>query len=270
MRNSLDGHSLYTGTQATAAGMPTFRLQPQQHHHRPLDASEFTSPQLLNTNPEASLSNTKGQETPNMGFAHLQNPQYPATLFSQTGNSPPSSSFPSFMQRSPQLPLNAFSPTLGLSPSGFLAESLASATAPTPTPQYATFPFDTTLPQQTQHGIPNTGNVPVQTPGGHSQTSRGSQATISEGGGPGGSVSENDPFLSLLEQLAENENSQGGPSELDYFLSGAIDVSADAAVATTEEDPRHEVFARLEQDETKVVVELDGKGPSSSTLDEVS
>ena len=32
---------------------------------------------------------------------------------------------------------------------------------------------------------------------------------------------ERDPFLSLLEQLAENEHSQGGPSELDYFLSSA-------------------------------------------------
>lgn len=31
---------------------------------------------------------------------------------------------------------------------------------------------------------------------------------------------EKDPFLSLLEQLAENEHSRGGPSELDYFLSG--------------------------------------------------
>lgn len=29
-----------------------------------------------------------------------------------------------------------------------------------------------------------------------------------------------DPFLSLLEQLAENEVSHGGPSELDFFLSG--------------------------------------------------
>ncbi|KAF2690826.1 hypothetical protein K458DRAFT_412174 [Lentithecium fluviatile CBS 122367] len=40
----------------------------------------------------------------------------------------------------------------------------------------------------------------------------------------GGSVhtteSDKDPFLSLLEQLAENEVSQGGPSELDFFLSG--------------------------------------------------
>ena len=33
--------------------------------------------------------------------------------------------------------------------------------------------------------------------------------------------SEKDPFLSLLEQLAENEHSRGGPSELDFFLGGA-------------------------------------------------
>ena len=31
---------------------------------------------------------------------------------------------------------------------------------------------------------------------------------------------DKDPFLSLLEQLAENEVSRGGPSELDFFLSG--------------------------------------------------
>lgn len=30
---------------------------------------------------------------------------------------------------------------------------------------------------------------------------------------------EHDPFLSLLQQLAENEQSRGGPSELDFFLS---------------------------------------------------
>lgn len=30
---------------------------------------------------------------------------------------------------------------------------------------------------------------------------------------------EHDPFLSLLEQLAENEQSRGGPSELDFYLS---------------------------------------------------
>jgi len=32
---------------------------------------------------------------------------------------------------------------------------------------------------------------------------------------------DKDPFLSLLEQLAENEQSRGGPSELDFFLSAS-------------------------------------------------
>ncbi|GAB7348228.1 hypothetical protein MBLNU459_g6224t1 [Dothideomycetes sp. NU459] len=31
---------------------------------------------------------------------------------------------------------------------------------------------------------------------------------------------DKDPFLSLLEQLAENEQSRGGPSDLDFYLSG--------------------------------------------------
>lgn len=50
------------------------------------------------------------------------------------------------------------------------------------------------------------------TPGAQSQTS-GSHTASSETG-----TTEKDPFLSLLEQLAENEHSQGGPSELDFFL----------------------------------------------------
>jgi hypothetical protein len=32
---------------------------------------------------------------------------------------------------------------------------------------------------------------------------------------------EKDPFMSLLEQLAENEHNQNGPSELDCFLSAS-------------------------------------------------
>lgn len=57
------------------------------------------------------------------------------------------------------------------------------------------------------------------TPGAQSQTS-GSHTAASETGSL-----EKDPFLSLLEQLAENENSQVGPSELDFFLTGAVDES---------------------------------------------
>lgn len=37
-----------------------------------------------------------------------------------------------------------------------------------------------------------------------------------------GTEGEKDPFLSLLEQLAENEHSRGGPSELDFFLGGGV------------------------------------------------
>lgn len=51
------------------------------------------------------------------------------------------------------------------------------------------------------------------------------QAAVTPGGRSNGESTgtngeEKDPFLSLLEQLAENEHSRGGPSELDYFLSG--------------------------------------------------
>jgi hypothetical protein len=39
---------------------------------------------------------------------------------------------------------------------------------------------------------------------------------------PGGQQQEDvDPFLALLEQIAENEQSRAGPSELDYYLSGS-------------------------------------------------
>ncbi|KAM3086941.1 hypothetical protein ACMFMG_001058 [Clarireedia jacksonii] len=53
------------------------------------------------------------------------------------------------------------------------------------------------------------GDHTAMTPGGRSNN--GSTGTNGE---------EKDPFLSLLEQLAENEHSRGGPSELDFFLSG--------------------------------------------------
>ncbi|GME33451.1 fungal specific transcription factor domain-containing protein [Neofusicoccum parvum] len=45
-------------------------------------------------------------------------------------------------------------------------------------------------------------------------------ATSAAGSNHTEASSEKDPFLTLLEQLAENEQSRGGPSELDFFLSG--------------------------------------------------
>ena len=91
--------------------------------------------------------------------------------------------------------------------------------APTPpsNPQYATYPFDTAH----ANGPGQSGGTTALTPGAQSQTS-GSHTAGSEGGNL-----ENDPFLSLLEQLAENEHSQGGPSELDFFLTDAVEHETD-------------------------------------------
>ncbi|KAH6666735.1 fungal-specific transcription factor domain-containing protein [Halenospora varia] len=49
----------------------------------------------------------------------------------------------------------------------------------------------------------------------------GARSTGESTGTAGTNPEEKDPFLSLLEQLAENEHSRGGPSELDFFLSGS-------------------------------------------------
>ncbi|OKP06975.1 hypothetical protein PENSUB_6158 [Penicillium subrubescens] len=103
----------------------------------------------------------------------------------------------------------------GLSPPAFLTDpSLAIGPTPPSNPQYATFPFDTATTQ----------SAAALTPGAQSQTS-GSHTASSETGNL-----EKDPFLSLLEQLAENEHSQGGPSELDFFLTGAVDGEGDVGV----------------------------------------
>lgn len=119
-----------------------------------------------------------------------------------------------------------FSPSaFGLSPPAFLADPpLNIAPAPPSNPQYATFPFDTTNTTQSHPGGTSL------TPGAQSQTSSSHTA-----GSETGNLAK-DPFLSLLEQLAENEHSQGGPSELDFFLTGAVDQEGD--LATEEEKVR--------------------------------
>ena len=109
---------------------------------------------------------------------------------------------------------NAFSPSaFGLSPPPFLADPSLIAPTPPSNPQYATFPFDASSANINGTGASGTGATAL-TPGAQSQTS-GSHT----GGSETGNL-EKDPFLSLLEQLAENEHSQGGPSELDFFLAG--------------------------------------------------
>ncbi|KAL1957161.1 hypothetical protein VTO42DRAFT_6304 [Malbranchea cinnamomea] len=92
--------------------------------------------------------------------------------------------------------------------------NLFPATSPPPNPLYATFPFDPHHQlQNNPQGIIGSGATAL-TPGAQSQGSHGTS------GSEAGSA-EKDPFLLLLEQLAENEqNSLGaGPGELDFFLA---------------------------------------------------
>ncbi|KAL4963245.1 type I 3-dehydroquinase-domain-containing protein [Aspergillus stella-maris] len=81
----------------------------------------------------------------------------------------------------------------------------------TPQIQYATFPFESTpLPEPD-----------IDSPESHQSAGAGALGAGGPPTGPGaGGNEEKDPFLSLLEQIAENEHSQGGPSELDFFLEG--------------------------------------------------
>lgn len=121
--------------------------------------------------------------------------------------------------------LNSYSPSVfGFSLPSFLSESNVTV-APTPpsNPQYATFPFDMTN-TNSQSG------TTAQTPDAQSHGS----GTHTENG------SEKDPFLSLLEQLAENENSQGGPSELDFFLGGSVKDEAKVSASGLAEDAQKE------------------------------
>lgn len=132
----------------------------------------------------------------------------------------------------------AFSPSaFGFSPPVFPPDATINL-APTPSSnlQYATFPFDSARQPHTNTSQSQSGSVTVGTaaltPSAQSQTS-GSHATTASDNGS----SEKDPFLSLLEQLAENQqNSQGGPSELDFFLSGATEGEGETLVGLEESD----------------------------------
>ncbi|QMW29683.1 hypothetical protein G4B84_005018 [Aspergillus flavus NRRL3357] len=141
------------------------------------------------------------------------------TLPSQAGRSNSISFNPPQPSPSPWLGPDLSLPdgSLGFSPSGvntspaaFLSEPFNAPTPPSQ-PQYATFPFEASVPGT------------ALTPDAQSQ---GSASGAGAGPGDQGS-SEKDPFLSLLEQLAENEHSQGGPSELDFFLGESLEAPRD-------------------------------------------
>ncbi len=121
-----------------------------------------------------------------------------------------SASKPSFMIDSPNVPPNGsalpFSPDFTYSPLPHFASAAQSPVA-----------RSLNVPNQDHMGIHFDPMLNMPTP--YDQ-----QPTPGAGSTPGASVhtdpDSKDPFLSLLEQLAENEGSRDGPSELDFFLSG--------------------------------------------------
>ena len=199
--------------------LPITPIAPTYHHHaqspnqRPKARRRSTAP--TGTKFGAPLMSPAMETT----FSIPAPPQTPRASFSQ---GPPTQGSPSTPKAGlsftplpefstlPILP-DHFSPgVFPFSPSAFPPSASDPIFAPTPppNPQYATYPFT----QQQQPGQPPAN---AMTPGAYSQAS-GSHASASE---RSANPSEKDPFLSLLEQLAENEqNERGGPSELDFFL----------------------------------------------------
>ncbi|KAJ6122481.1 hypothetical protein N7512_004946 [Penicillium capsulatum] len=239
---------------------PTNYVERQKHVNQGPMTPSYPTPRIYsNTRPvpspfppaQSPESERRSSHPQSLANKHLSYPAppSPALQFHQPPNNPsqPSPSFSTiFPVRSATdlstqpgasaennhlcLP-SAFSPSaFGLSPPAFLTDpSLNIAPTPPSHPQYATFPFDTT--NGNVHEATQPGGTAALTPGAHSQTSGPHTA-----GSESGSL-EKDPFLSLLEHLAENENSHGGPSELDFFLTDAIEqetalVSEDKAGAS--------------------------------------
>jgi hypothetical protein len=222
-----DGHHLYVNQAMSAPGLATPRFyHPQQHrvNSSPLPLSQASSQRDISNLEQQNRTKDSSGLSPLPSMTNFRFPPHPSQqppMFASSNMD--FSSFPPFIHESPRMDHNAFSPPIGLSSSGLPSDGVPNiASTPPANPQYAIFPFDAAHNHHTSPhagGPGGSGMMTALTPGAQSQVS-GSHATTS-------SETEKDPFLSLLEQLAENEqNCQGGPSELDFFLSGSIEGEA--------------------------------------------
>ena len=215
--------------------VPTRPTRPPLEHRRSSQISTVRQPPP----PQSQLESTPFSQQPHPSFANPVPPQEPMRPPTSMAQTPPSStkegpSHPAF--QSPftyhaTLPIS--SPALGKSqmnagnggpesaPSPFVfpfspvtLEDIAAYTTAangqlggTNTP-YAHLHQQHQQPQQHHH------HHQQHQPDGQSPNETGSQ----NGAHPTPS-SNGDPFLKLLEELAQNEQNQGGPSELDFFLN---------------------------------------------------
>jgi hypothetical protein len=84
-------------------------------------------------------------------------------------------------------------------------------------------PFSTSFPDayDPMFSMPAPGSsMPSSVHGGYGYGMEPTGAGMTPGGESLSTEGEKDPFLSLLEQLAEKDHSRGGPSELDFFFGG--------------------------------------------------
>lgn len=154
------------------------------------------------------------QAAGNISEANLQmlqqQQQQLAVLHSNTPNNNPNQHVPSL---TPYQPNSATMPTLSQTPFSppYIYSSLNAVTQ--------NEPYDPMFGMPVSYGYGN----------GMMMSGMSGMVGVNEGMTPGGrsnnestgtNEGEKDPFLSLLEQLAENEHSRGGPSELDFYLSG--------------------------------------------------
>ncbi|CAG8891168.1 unnamed protein product [Penicillium egyptiacum] len=251
---TLDGSHVRLIDAADDLAPSTVNFIDRQDHYcqRPIAAPSYQSPSSYFSStrpgPSSPLTSTQGSDIDRRhshSHSHFlsQKSPHPASLSPtlqfhaiQTNPHQNSPSLPSLFSlptgtdlsgagtsENTHLSIPGFSPSaFGLSPPAFLTDApLNVAPTPPPNPQYATFPFDTA--HANLNGMAQSGPT-AMTPGAQSQTSATHTTAGSEG------TAEKDPFLSLLEQLAENENSQGGPSELEFFLTGTGAVEGDTKI----------------------------------------
>ncbi|PGH20837.1 hypothetical protein AJ80_03464 [Polytolypa hystricis UAMH7299] len=230
-----EGSSSYSrGMHATSMSQQQriFNASQQQPAHRPISPRSTQPHKRHRTSQHVPSMAEASTVSPTLNF-NIPRQTNPPQQVQQPAQIPQPPTFSPTLADLPfdpsSLP-NPFSPhSFPFSPSSFPADALFNM-APTPQThaQYATFPFDPQHqphPNPSQPGIAMMAGTTALTPGAQSQGSHGGTTTSTS---DNGSAAEKDPFLSLLEQLAENEqNPLGGPSELDFFLAGAVDGEQD-------------------------------------------
>lgn len=244
--HSLDVHNLYLsqiGMTSSRLSQVPYQMQGQNSAIRSSTLSSLGQRDMQQLPKDLIPTAPSSATNPQSSF--LQNPQQTSHASISTADA---NAFPVLEELSSTQ--NLFTPSaFGLSPPGSLSDTLLHIAATPPSnPQYATFPFDA-VRREPAHGPDGVStSMTALTPGAISQTS-GSHATAASENGS----SEKDPFLSLLEQLAENEqNSLGGPSELDFFL-GAVEGSNDVLPSPGGDSGRNDDNVMHTEEDTEAV-----------------